>query len=104
MLKISLNISVKNQEKEIENLNMGRKKKIKKLKRAKKQKKVVIKKLVAQNTLKTNDVKIQIKKVKKQPNEKKLYNVKDYVVYPKHGVGKIISIDKAKMGDIDITF
>ena len=25
-------------------------------------------------------------------------------MYPKHGVGKIISIDKAKMGDIDITF
>jgi len=30
--------------------------------------------------------------------------VKDYVVYPKHGVGKIISIDKAKMASIDITF
>ena len=25
-------------------------------------------------------------------------------MYPKHGVGKIISIDKAKIGDIDITF
>ena len=30
--------------------------------------------------------------------------MKDYVVYPKHGVGKIISIDKAKMASIDITF
>ena len=90
---------------------MGRKKKIKKIKKVKrikrekkKQEKVVIRKLVGQNTLKTNDVKIQIKKIKKQPAEKKLYNIKDYVVYPKHGVGKIISIDKAKMGDIDITF
>ena len=90
---------------------MGRKKKIKKIKKVKrikrekkKQEKVVIRKLVGQNTLKTNDVKIQIKKIKKQPTEKKLYNIKDYVVYPKHGVGKIISIDKAKMGDIDITF
>ena len=90
---------------------MGRKKKIKKIqkvkrrKRAKKkQEKVVIKKFVAQNTLKTNDEKVQIKKIKKQPTQKKLYNINDYVVYPKHGVGKIISVDKATMGDIDITF
>ena len=40
----------------------------------------------------------------KQPVEKKNYNLKDYVVYPKHGVGKIISIEKAKIGNIDITF
>ena len=40
----------------------------------------------------------------KQSVEKKNYNLKDYVVYPKHGVGKIISIEKAKIGDIDITF
>ena len=26
------------------------------------------------------------------------------MVYPKHGVGKIISIEKAKIGNIDITF
>jgi len=47
---------------------------------------------------------IKIKKILKQPVEKKNYNLKDYVVYPKHGVGKIISIEKAKIGDIDITF
>ena len=40
----------------------------------------------------------------KQPVEKKHYNPKDYVVYPKHGVGKIVSVDKAKIGNIDITF
>ena len=40
----------------------------------------------------------------KQAIEKKNYNLKDYVVYPKHGVGKIISIEKAKIGNIDITF
>ena len=51
---------------------------------------------------KANEVKI--KKITKQPVEKKIYNVKDYVVYPKHGVGKIISVDKAKIGNIDITF
>ena len=47
---------------------------------------------------------IKIKKIIKQPTEKKIYNIKDYVVYPKHGVGKIVSIEKAKIGDIDITF
>ena len=49
-------------------------------------------------------IKIPIKKIKKQPTEKRIYNIKDYVVYPKHGVGKIISIDKAKIGSIEITF
>ena len=47
---------------------------------------------------------IKIKKIAKQPSEKRIYNIKDYVVYPKHGVGKIVSIDKAKIGSIDITF
>ena len=40
----------------------------------------------------------------KQPVEKRNYNLKDYVVYPKHGVGKIISLEKDKIGNIDITF
>ena len=48
--------------------------------------------------------KIKIKKVVKQPTEKRIYNVKDYVVYPKHGVGKIESIEKAVIGSIEITF
>ena len=30
--------------------------------------------------------------------------MKDHVVYPKHGVGEIVSIEKAKIGSIDITF
>ena len=54
--------------------------------------------------LKANDEKVQIKKILKQPTEKKIYNVKDYVVYPKHGVGKIVAVEKAKIGEIDITF
>jgi CarD family transcriptional regulator len=59
-----------------------------------------------QNIFKSNldKNKIKIKKIIKQPTEKKNYNVKDYVVYPKHGVGKIISIDKAKIGSIEINF
>ena len=99
---------MKNQEKEIENLNMGRKKKIKKIKkrkgRRKKQEKILIKKLAKRNIYRTGDEKVQIKKIKKQPNEKRIYNIKDYIVYPKHGVGKIIAIEKAKIGDIDINF
>jgi len=84
------------------------KKKIKKKKikrKIKKAKSLKVKKKqleIQKNNL--NSEKIVIKKIKKQPTEKKIYNVKDYVVYPKHGVGKIIAIDKAKMGDIDITF
>ena len=52
----------------------------------------------------TPEEKVEIKKIKKQPTEKKLYDIKDYVVYPKHGVGKITSIEKATIGQIDIHF
>jgi CarD family transcriptional regulator len=48
--------------------------------------------------------KIEIKKIKKQATEKKIYSIKDFVVYPKHGVGKIVSIEKATVGQIDIHF
>ena len=91
---------------------MGRKKKKsrKKINKIKKNKgKIAGKKLVTQNLykpnlFKTSEEKIKIKKIIKQPTEKRVYNIKDYVVYPKHGVGKIVSIDKAKIGNIDITF
>ena len=53
---------------------------------------------------KNNEQKIEITKVKKQANEKKLFKIKDYVVYPKHGVGRIQSVEKAKIGSIEITF
>ena len=83
-------------------------KKIRKISKTKK-KKIISKKLVQQNTYKPNvfradEEKVKIKKILKQPVEKKNYKLKDYVVYPKHGVGKIISIEKAKIGNIDITF
>ena len=83
------------------------KKKIKKKERKKLSKKIqktTTKKVLTQNVFKSSDEKVQIKKIKKQPTEKKIYNVKDFVVYPKHGVGKIVSIEKAKIGNIDITF
>ena len=46
----------------------------------------------------------EIKKIKKQATEKKQYNIKDFVVYPKHGVGKITAVEKAKIGQIEIQF
>tara|TARA_B110000967_G_scaffold189442_1_gene213121 strand:- start:406 stop:1098 length:693 start_codon:yes stop_codon:yes gene_type:complete len=48
--------------------------------------------------------KVQIKKIKKQATEKREYNIKDSVVYPKHGVGKITAIEKSTIGEIDIQF
>ena len=85
------------------------KKKKKISKTQKRKEKVVSKKSIRQSTyksstFKTSEEKIKIKKIEKQPTEKKIYNIKDYVVYPKHGVGKIVSIEKAKIGSIDITF
>ena len=49
-----------------------------------------------------NDV-IEIKKIKKQENEKRIYKIKDYVIYPKHGIGQIISIDKLNIANIDVS-
>ncbi len=51
---------------------------------------------------KTNEQKPEIKKIKKQETEKKNYKTKDYVVYPKHGVGKILSISSKTIGGIDV--
>ena len=96
------------------------KKKIKKPKKAKKiiLKKPIVKKTKILNTKKiisgalkltnkntyTPEEKAVIKKIKKQPTEKKLYDVKNFVVYPKHGVGKIIAVEKATIGQIEIQF
>ena len=51
---------------------------------------------------KTNEVKPEIKKVKKQETEKREYKIKDYVVYPKHGVGQITEFKKINIGGIDV--
>ena len=94
---------------------MPKKKKTKKQKKIKLEKKE--KKLKTKAKIKTEgkflekksqtlgpDEKPEIKKVKKQPSEKRIYNLKEYVVYPKHGVGKITSVEKATIGEIDIQF
>ena len=51
---------------------------------------------------KSNEQKPEIKKVKKQNTEKKEFKIKDYVVYPKHGVGQITEFKKMNIGGIDI--
>ena len=51
---------------------------------------------------KNNEVKPEIKKVKKQETEKRQYKIKDYIVYPKHGVGQITEFKKINIGGIDV--
>ena len=51
---------------------------------------------------KYNEQKIVITKIKKQSTEKKLYKIKDYIVYPKHGVGQILSAGPKTIGGIDV--
>jgi CarD family transcriptional regulator len=94
------------------------KNKIKKTKKIKKVKKIIEKKSkikrekkiegaplrIANKNTYTPEEKIEIKKIKKQPTEKKIYDVKDFVVYPKHGVGRITSVEKATIGQIEIQF
>tara|TARA_A100001011_G_scaffold281227_1_gene291218 strand:- start:47 stop:913 length:867 start_codon:yes stop_codon:yes gene_type:complete len=51
---------------------------------------------------KSNELKPEIKKVKKQETEKRGYKIKDYVVYPKHGVGQITEFKKIDIGGINV--
>ena len=52
--------------------------------------------------IKNNDQKPEIKKIKTQETEKREYKIKDYVVYPKHGVGQINEFKKINIGGIDV--
>ena len=81
-------------------------KKSKKLKDLKKSKSIKIKNNVRSDAKPSLgvDEKPEIKKLKKQPTEKRIYNLKDYVVYAKHGVGKIVAVEKAVIGQIEIQF
>ena len=97
---------------------MPKKKRIKKVKKEKKVKKILDKKIKSLKSKKkeisslklikkniyTPEEKVEIKKIKKQPTEKRLYDAKDFVVYPKHGVGKITAVEKATIGQIEIQF
>ena len=91
--------------------------KAKKIVKVKKVKKVIIKKKIVKDQKKkdkvevksdplripkNNEQKPEIKKVKKQETEKKIFKIKDYVVYPKHGVGQITETKKINIGGIDV--
>ena len=94
------------------------KKKIKKVKKVKKvkikkvaEKKISLKKVRKDTStkpnekfrvLKSTDLKPEIKKIKKQETQKKEYKPNQYVVYPKHGVGKILRIDTVTIGGIEV--
>ncbi len=66
----------------------------------------ILKKEVSKNQslriTKLNEQKPEIKKIKKQETEKKIYKVKEYVVYPKHGVGQITEFKKISIGGIEV--
>ena len=89
-----------------------KKTKSKKLPKDNKSKKISIKKPIKKEKVenknetlrisKNNEQKPEIKKIKKQETEKKQYKVKDYVVYPRHGVGQITEIKKINIGGIDV--
>ena len=79
--------------------------KVKKLKNLKKKNISKIKepeKNVSLRISKQNELKPEIKKIKKQETEKKVFKPKDYVVYPKHGVGQILSISAKTIGGIEV--
>ena len=84
---------------------VGRPKILKKETQNKIEKKDLKKNIVKNENLKltkTLDQKPEIVKIKKQGTEKREYKVKDYVVYPKHGVGQILSVSAKKIGGIDV--
>ena len=105
-------VRVKVKPKDIKKIIKTKKIKIKnnKIKKTSKIQKKIPKKIKAQTDTKSenlripknNEVKPEIKKVKKQSTEKREYKTKDYVVYPKHGVGQISEFKKINIGGIDV--
>jgi len=93
-------------KKKIKKVSLKKTKKILKSPKKKSQKTDDKKKIEIKNenlrTSKTNEVKPEIKKIKKQETEKKEYKIKDYVIYPKHGVGQITEFKKINIGGIDV--
>jgi len=94
---------------------VNKKKKVKKIKKtAKKVKVKIIKKKTTKKVIadkpKIDNLRItrsieqkpEIKKIKKQETAKRQYKLKDYVVYPKHGVGQILSVSSKTIGEIEV--
>jgi len=85
---------------------VGRPKILKNVKLSKTEKNKDLKKNIVKNEnlklTKPLDQKPEIVKIKKQGTEKREYKIKDYIVYPKHGVGQILSVSSKKIGGIDV--
>ena len=102
--KKKVKVTKKNVTKKKKNLT----KKIKKITKSKTKKtsKTVEKKIEPKvenlRIARSNEIKPEIKKVKKQETEKREFKIKDYVVYPKHGVGQITEFKKINIGGIDV--
>ena len=79
-----------------------KKKLIKKIEKNKNIEKTSFKQETNLRVIKSNEQKPEIKKIKVQGTEKKNYKTKDYVVYPKHGVGQITEIKKMNIGSIEL--
>ena len=105
----------KTKKKKTQNKSISKKKNIKKITKEKKLKTKKTSKTEIQTTKKTEptknenlriskatEQKPEIKKIKKQQTEKKIYKIKEYVVYPKHGVGQITEFKKINIGGIDV--
>ena len=92
---------VKTKSKKSKTIKIAKVKKITKINIKKKNEKPEIKS-EALRIPKSNELKPEIKKVKKQETAKKEYKIKDYVVYPKHGVGQISEFKKINIGGIDV--
>ena len=103
--KTQKKIKVKTKKKSLKK-KVGRPKIIKKEVQIKRENNKEIKKINNKNEslklTKNLDQKPEITKIKKQGTEKKQYKVKDYVVYPKHGVGQVLSVGSKKIGGIDV--
>ena len=100
----------KSKTKQIKKIKKVKKTKIKKVSKTQKLSKKSIKKIEKKiepqtdnlRIPKNNEVKPEIKKVKKQDTEKREYKIKDYIVYPKHGVGQITEFKKISIGGINV--
>jgi CarD family transcriptional regulator len=97
---VKKNNLIKSSNKVKKNIRIKNKSSLKTTKKASKQK--IETKTENLRIPKNNELKPEIKKVKKQETEKREYKVKDYVVYPKHGVGQIIEFKKINIGGIDV--
>ena len=103
--KIKNKVSKKVKVSKATNKNKKVKKTVKpKIKTSIKNQKIIKKEIKTDNLRipKSNELKPEIKKIKKQESAKKEYKPKDYVVYPKHGVGQILAISSKTIGEIEV--